>query len=530
MKAVGRPPKASERISGAFTFSLEDGIFLDIDGLLRRTGGPGYSLVLGRTNRDNEGSKYISVVCKSDKMTSRQDGTSLQRLRGLFAYVSGSNFIKSSSLFYKLEVQYTYLIDWIGLHDFSGPVEGIDGHLAFIPNYVLPKDELEAFTEEGCKVSVTIKEVEKGTDADKEKTPSAWITFSSSKAMSWETWYDRYVLPICDLISLAINKPNFIVAVHAYKSERDDAEVLFSAKNQKVRQASLQPRDAFFTLLNPDVLTELGSQVTAFKKIVESWLRIAHRSEQLMARALFFETLYSEEIAEQVRFLLLTQAAEAYHSALYDQDEVHQKELDDQDSDFLANVYNSDLSDETKTRLEIFLAGIKKRTPEEKKTLKTLTKEVNASKVISEQHKARLVGIINATRNESLSQRVQKLVVDLSDSMKELLDPYLDPERKMFGSRVSTLRNSLVHGSSIKGDSLRESYCLANVLSYTLRVLFFGLIGLPPTVCERLIYVNTSYRGAVVSVREWCKPTDPKGKQRSKLLRRIDADQQQLVR
>jgi len=488
----------AERVPGTMIFSPQQGmISLHLLGSFNKVSGSSYSLVMGYVGGSKKDKKCVSMFCKMNKTFYRSDGSSIQQLVSLTAFVSDTQFIDSSSTFSKVEVQYTYLLEWVSLKGFAGLAEGREGYHVLIPNYALPAEDLQAVTEDGCQVSVAFKP--KSTDNDNTGAfpYSVYLTLNSNTGLTWDVWQSNYIRPLCDLITLATNKPNSVTEAFAYSATGASVRVLFTQKNYEPQQLNVQKSDLLFPLLDSYVLREFGNQGRTFKMSVESWLRISKEGKFAVSRAFLFEVLYSRDMAIEPKFLLLAAAGESYHSAKYNKDQAYQKELVKEDADFLADIDRSDISNSAKSKLESKLVRLREKEPEENISL---IAEINKSRTISQSHKGRLIGLVNEPRNESLSRRIHRLADDSTASVGRLLAPY----KSSLGPRVSQLRNSLLHGTKIKKDDWRESYCLADVLSFILRTLLLQEMGLSPELCRELLASNGWYNTAVNNAQNLC--------------------------
>ncbi|PZR98677.1 MAG: hypothetical protein DLM69_08375 [Candidatus Chloroheliales bacterium] len=372
----------------------------------------------------------------------------------MIAYVSDLPFSKTEELnFHKIEVSYTYLLEWLSLESFKIN-RNQDGSTYEELIYRWPEEEMVEVVE-GVRISVVCTDNPQSSDYQDRDISSVRMRFEAEKGMTAHQWGRNYIEPVCDLLSLSISRPNSVHGITAYGQNGNEVKVLRWEGSYNDRRPNLIFTEPLLILSNHDVVKHYGSPAKAFSELMRLWLDMYIKKRYDLARALFFQTIYSKNLPVELAFLSLTLATESYHRERFDTDEDHQKEVEDKTNDFINEVESSNISPNSKKRIR---------------------------------------GLIRAKKGESLNARISSLVGDVMKPIEGLASLY----EGCLGQAVATTRGSLVHGGiKIGEDSWRRPDCLAQVLSYLMRVLILREIGLPLELITKLIKYNAGYRASV---------------------------------
>ncbi len=299
------PTQQENKVLGIASFAEDDRINLALDGLLvpERDGGlpdlpfKKHPLILGLTN---DGLAITLFDCFDTSLTLSLGGNSKQQCLAHVAYLGAHLTEPQEIRFNKIGACFSHLPEWAGVF----PIRGFQNTF----------DEIRAFTTKGVISVHPTRPLGIEWIAETELAEAVCITIESQEALSLEEWNVQYVFPLQNLLSLATQRPNFLVSLRAYikqnvvtQSDIDLAEISV----QIVYLPAFVPFAPSRTVFPGIILFSLQEIADDFSNLMDSWLNVADGLDSVCS--LFFGVQYTKLYLDQ-RFLFIAQAAEVYQS------------------------------------------------------------------------------------------------------------------------------------------------------------------------------------------------------------------------
>jgi len=462
----GKPEDTGTSIKGTLNFSPEHGGVLRLERSLldekstsagvsvQSFGGPNkvYPLILGRTD-DNTMISLYQTNGSEDWPSS--DGRFVYNTSLIIVSKEDHVYMQSASI-RKVDVSYTYLFDWLYQTGFwrTNPSSGYE------PEPFPPRTEVTP-QGSGNSISATFyADTSKSEVA--ERRYSTYLSFETSKPMPLSDWNNYYLVPMCDLLTIATNKPNSITSVAIELDNGVKGQLFYrTQKNHHKPEADMiSPVSKIFTL--QDAAVEHGTTLTAFKEILTRWFSICN-TKKMQAYQLLADNIYEPESTETTKLLRLTGAAEAYYAAV-----------------------------KAKTKAENKAAQKEKEIIKEK--LKK-GKEIG----LTEQELERLNGSINKWSNAaSLAECLDFLL----KRTKSITAPLLVPFGNIFIKRVEEERGYHSHGGvTRKGARQKEQRLFIEILTFMMQASLLEDIGISSRVYKAMLRDNNIYNNASIGAK-----------------------------
>ncbi len=299
------PTQQEHKVPGIARFADDDRINLALNGLLEPEQGSGlpdlplkkYPLILGLTD---EGLAITLFDCFDTNLTISLGGDSKQQCLAHVAYLGAHLTVPQEMRFNKIDACYSYLPQWAGVFPFRG--------------FQKPFDEIRAFTTKGVISVHPTRPLGIEWIAETELAEAVCVTIESQEALSLEEWNVQFIFPLQNLLSLATQRPNFLVSLQAYikqnvvtQSDTDLSEIPV----QIVYPPAFVPFAPSRTVFPGTILFSLQEIADDFSNMMDSWLNVADELNSVCS--LFFGVQYTKLYLDQ-RFLFIAQAAEVYQS------------------------------------------------------------------------------------------------------------------------------------------------------------------------------------------------------------------------
>ena len=297
------PYRPEHKVPGTVKFAEEDRIILALNGLLETVQVHNFPellfkrhpLILGLTS---DGLAITLIDCFDTNFTGSLEGDGEQRCLAHVTYI-GAHFTDLEELrFHKMDVYYSHLSQWAGIFPFRG--------------HQKPFNEISASTTKG---KITVHSTRPSGTAwipEAELPESVCITIESKGAMSLEEWNTQFIFPLQNLLSLATQRPNFLVSLRTYTEQKEVARQDTDALEfpiEIVYPPTFIPFALSKTVFPQTILFTLLDIAYDFSNILDAWLRVADELDSVCS--LFFGVQYTNLYLDQ-RFLFIAQAAEVY--------------------------------------------------------------------------------------------------------------------------------------------------------------------------------------------------------------------------
>jgi hypothetical protein len=272
--------------------------------------------------------------------------------------------------------------------------------------------------------------------------------------LTFVDFFNRYLYPLQNFLSLATNKNNHIVKINAFsyhgRSSNDELDNKVNLINILVpficKEESKISRDMLFSL--KDIEPE-------FSVYIQKWLNITEEIQHICN--IYFGVKYAEqEMYGENVFLNLVQILESYHririSQCQDNDEAHQRKLE-----IIYKTCPSEYLDWLKDKL-------------------MFSHEPSL--------KIRIEGIINKYR-----QVIKPLVKD----------------ENAFITKVKNTRNYYTHYNETlkeKAANGEELFRINQILSYIIQSCFLNELGCTSERCADLMNLNNEYKYAIIAIQK----------------------------
>ena len=461
------PHNKERKIAGKLTFSNQDGICLDLLGLLEEKTGDdlskSYSIILGVTTdckmitlcdcRKRGDSISWCVSDEPEKSWSYDTGRYSANLIFIGAHFTDPDEMQ----FYKARVQYAYLPDWVRRDGFKEKTRASRSD-PYELTYQYPP-AVKSVTSKGT-ISVQYDfhphyDLLKGGSFRQ----STWMQVELPGALTLEEWQRQYIYPLQNFIILATRIPNWVIELFVYSNQKTNTVTDAEGVKKKIipipiqvvfRQYLHEGRED--KLLTSDkMIFSLQDIETNFDDIMGTWLEISDFDNLGDVCNLFFSVFYSQHLYQELEFLNTVFAAELYHRRRM-KNEVLPK-----------NEHNG-----------------------------CVTAILSA---IPEEYKDWLQDILNFSNEPPFEQRINE-VVDLT---REVVLP-LTSNRDYFVKKVKHTRNYHVHNDpnlKKKAAHGEELYWITDTLSYLVQTCLFREMGLLPRRCFELLSKNKQYKFAM---------------------------------
>ncbi len=460
------PAHPSHTVSGTLTFSQAKGFRLKLIGKLDTPAedssvagghplGPAsqpFPLIVGATT---DGKQISLVDCHQVRSQYHSKGGGVEEYTASVAYVGIELNSLEEARFYKAQVRFSRLSDWVARFGFDARVthHKVDNREQFEKyelTYRLPDDLRAVTAHDAISVFFTFHRKQTRLRAV-ELHQSTGIRIEPERELTLDELKTRFVQPLANLLTLATNRPNAITELVVYARGNylevpghDDyaipIQVIFRQVSFEAESDTpLLPQDMLFTLADVD----------DFQGMVECWLTASGELDSVCN--LFFGVQYSPQMYVEHRFLSLVQALESYHRRRWP-------------NDVLPKAQH-------KQRVEAIL----ERTPEE--------------------YRSWLRELLNFSNEPRLAQRLSDLVAYVGPAIAPLVR---DPAA--FVKVVKDTRNYYTHYDKTlarKAADQLDLYWLAQTLSYLLQGCLLRELGLSLDRCAELFSRNRRYQHAI---------------------------------
>ena len=464
------PHNEEKKVAGKLTFSNQDGVCLNLLGLLEEKKSDdlskSYPIILGVTT-DCKMITLCNCRKRGDSISGRVKSDEPEKSWWVYTTAKysatliliGAHFTHPNEVqFHKVRVQYTYLPDWVRRDGFKEK-ERASRRDTYELTYQHPPP-VEAVTPKGT-ISVQYDFHPNNNDSLRGRVlrQSTWMQVELPDVLTLEEWQRQYIYPLQNFIILATRIPNSVTEMFVYSNQKTDTVTDAVGVRKKIIPIPIQVIFKQYLhesredkLLTPDkMIFTLQDIETNFGDIIGTWLKISDVDDLGDVCNLFFSAFYSQHLYQELEFLNNVFAAELYHRR---------------------RMRNEVLpANEHKSRINSILSA----TPEE----------------YTEWLQAKL----NFSNEPSFEERVN----DVVDLAKEVVLPLVS-NKDYFVKKVKHTRHYHVHNVpdlKKKAAHGEELYWITDTLSYLVQTCLLLELGLSSQRCFELLSKSKQYKFAM---------------------------------
>ncbi len=307
------PSDSENKVAVDLTFSNSNGIKLNIIGswvnhwnssMLNEGQSETIKIILGISEAGKLITIYDSIL--KNYVLHSSPGLDTQKYRSKILFIDAHFTDPSDILFYKAEVDYSYLSDWANL-----PVPAIKGR-EYNLSYTYP-EKISAKIAQG-QISVVYRY--SSVYDLRHVRLSACLQIEPKMELSFEDFYSQFIFPIKNFLTLATNRPNSPTSVRLYSRNgtTQGSHALEEIPIQAIFQTEF--RENIGKKSRALILFSLEDIKSNFSLVMQKWFNVVNELGMGSLCNLFFSVfsvLYSKEMYAEHRFLNLVQAAELYH-------------------------------------------------------------------------------------------------------------------------------------------------------------------------------------------------------------------------
>lgn len=361
--------------------------------------------------------------------------------------------------FSEISVGYTYLADWIGLPGMKyKKFFRNKGQLKkYVLSYNFRKDD--KFQVLGDEISINRRFKADGSLL-KEVQLKETINFKIKSEQKYliDEWFTKYLFPLQNFLTLATNRRNSIINLHAYPSISKDEnispiQVFFRTDSEQITHSK--------DLSSYDLLFGLHDLNFKFGHVLTNWLKMNSNLKGVFD--LFFIVQYFPDMYMPNQFLNIVLAIEGYHRGALNKDGKQK---------FKNENFPQKKYEKFKEQL------IRNSPPEFKEFLRSKLQfnEIGLKK--------RLIALVDKTGR---------------------IIPNLIENKKSFAERVARIRNQLAHQSHGQNKSIpstHEMFWMTQALMYLLRANLLTDMGISNDLGAKLFIRNQRFQFAKREIKK----------------------------
>lgn len=312
------PGRENVRVAGSLSFTVGTGLKLSLLGALQATSNPfedvEHPLVLGVTQEGKAVTLYHCVQTNFNLSFNRSSpGFTSQTLNIEVAYI-GAHFLDIGDLrFYKAEVKYNHLPEWVGVSGFHEEFQPSEESEALLKVTYSHPSVVSFTTSFGVVSFQHTLHTSNNRPMGISLTQDAYALMQLNAEMGLDQLWIAIISPLQNLLSLATGEPNITAQVIMYSRT--------SALAKQGRDAAEYPIEAVFASYFPELDNDepiaRGQMLFSLMEIVHNpdilatWLAVGSELDSVCN--LFFSVQYHPRMYLEQRFLNMVQAAETYH-------------------------------------------------------------------------------------------------------------------------------------------------------------------------------------------------------------------------
>ena len=418
------PSNPDNKLAGIFSYSKESGMQLNLIGSFVDVSTK-YPVIFGATNN-----KEITLInCSVTNSNFSTSGFSSLKCRVDNVFIGAHLSFPEENLFYKVEVQYTYLTDWIGEIQFSTSNISRENHEEYQVTYHLPNAYTFALRSALLKLKFNLDSKINlfRTNISKKIT----LEIEVENDLKFEEFITRFVYPLQNFLTFVTGKPNALERIDVYSRQKNTIShhnQNISLPIQVIRNQIYHGEDRKENFQLSDFLFGFQDVKDKFGEIIDKWIE-NHEHYEVTCN-LYFGIQYQDQLYLEQKFLNIAQAVESFHR--------HSLK-------YKIMVLPKD---EYKKKINAILSS----TPKE--------------------HEDWLKQKLSFSNEPSLHDRLSELIKTVKESIQPLLG-----DTNLFIKKVKDTRNYLTHydsSSKKKASKELELFWLIKGMSFLLQSLFLA--------------------------------------------------------
>jgi hypothetical protein len=307
------PSNPDNKLAGIFSYSTESGMQLNligsfIDEQTVTDVSTKYPVIFGATNN-----KEITLInCTVTNSSLNTSGFSSLKCRVDKMFIGAHLSFPEENLFYKVEVQYTYLADWIGEIQFSTSNISKETHQEYQVTYCLPK--AYAFASKLARLKLKFALDGKINLLRTNISKKITLEIEVENDLKFEEFITRFVYPLQNFLTFVTGKPNALERIDVYSRQKNT--IFYQNQNvslpiQAIGNQIYHGEDRKENFQLSDVLFGFQDVKDKFGKVINKWLENYECFETTCN--LYFGIQYQDQLYLEQKFLSIAQAVESFH-------------------------------------------------------------------------------------------------------------------------------------------------------------------------------------------------------------------------
>lgn len=424
------PSNPANKLAGIFRYSKDNGMNLNligsfIDEQTITDVGTKYPVIFGATNN-----KEITLInCSVTESSFSTSGFSSLKCRVDKVFIGAHLSFPEENLFYKVEVEYTYLTDWIGEIQFSTSNISREKYQEYQVTYHIPN--AYAFVSKSACLKLNFALDGKTSLFRTNISKKITLEIEVENDLKFEEFITRFVYPLQNFLTFVTGKLNALERIDVYSRQKNT--IFYQNQNISLPIQVIdnqiyhgEERKENFQLSN--VLFSFQYVKDKFGEIINKWIENHEHFEATCN--LYFGIQYQNQLYLEQKFLSIAQAVESFHR--------HSLK-------YKIMVLPKD---EHKKKINAILSSI------------------------PEEHKDWLKQKLSFSNEPSLHDRLSELI----ETVKESIEPLLG-DINSFIKKVKDTRNYLTHydrSGKKKAIEGLELFWLIQGMSFLLQALFLS--------------------------------------------------------
>ncbi len=308
------PSNPDNKLAGIFSRSKENGMSLNLIGSFSDeenriiTTTKKYPIIFGIV-----GNKEITLInCSVTNSSFSTSGFSSLKCRIDKLFIGAYLHFPEEDLFYKVEVQYTYLTNWIGEIQFTTSNTSTENHEEYQIVCRLPKAYAFSSKQACLKLKYDLDGEDNFLKIDLCKKITLEIEVEVD--LSFDVFITQFVYPIQNFLTFVTGRPNALERIDVYSRQKNT--ISYQNKNislpiQAIRNQIYHGEDRKENFQLSDILFGFQDVKEKFGEIVDKWLENYECFEATCN--LYFGIQYQDQLYLEQKFLSIAQAVESFH-------------------------------------------------------------------------------------------------------------------------------------------------------------------------------------------------------------------------
>ena len=307
------PSNPDSKLAGIFSRSKENGMSLNLIGSFYDEGNiittsKKYPVIFGITNNK----KITLINCSVTNSSFSTSGFSSLKCRVDKVFIGAYLHFPEEDLFYKVEVQYTYLTNWIGEIQFTTSNISTETHEEYQIVCRLPKAYAFSSKQACLKLKYDLDGENNFLKIDLCKKITLEIEVEVD--LPFEEFITQFVYPIQNFLTFVTGKPNALERIDVYSRQKNTIShnnQNISLPIQAIGNQIYHGEDRKENLQLSDVLFGFQDVKDKFGEVIDNWIKTYECFETTCN--IYFGIQYQDRLYLEQKFLSIAQAVESFH-------------------------------------------------------------------------------------------------------------------------------------------------------------------------------------------------------------------------